>query len=157
MSVRDDLKCGKIFVVSGNGKHGTISELVTKWDIDDLYKEIQAEVEEEMQSKMSENIVNSEFGKNIEYFTLNRWLIHVGEGRGGTRVSMGLPHAGLVINQEASVYVPPFIVVVSYNVGRGGGVTNRNCNAFMYQPGTSLPGYEQSVATYTGRCARAGG
>jgi hypothetical protein len=62
MSVRQELKSGKIFVVVGNGKHGQISELVTKWDIDDLYQEIQKEVEDEMQSKMSEGIVFAELG-----------------------------------------------------------------------------------------------
>ena len=144
MSIKTELTSGKILVISGDGKHGVISELTTKYRVQDLYDEIEKEVEDKLRAKMSENIVHYEFGMNIEFFTSSRWLVTVSEderNKGLSKVRLALPHAGVVINDASSVYVPPYLIALDFTVDGKGLIGNKICYAFVYMPGMHLNEY----------------
>lgn len=148
MSIKDELTSGKILVISGDGKHGIISELTTKYRVSDLLEELGKEVEEDMKEKMSENIVHYEFGMNIEFFTQNRWLISIQEDGEYTDVKIGLPNAGVVMNDSSSVYVPPFLIVLSFRVDNKGQLSRTICYSFVYVPGLPLGEYFKNTRKY---------
>lgn len=149
MSIKDELTSGKILVVSGDGKHGVISELTSKYRVGDLLDELKAELEDDMKAKMSENIVHYEFGMNIEFFTQNRWLVSVKEEDGYTTVRMGFPNAGVVINDSSSVYVPPFLIVLTFQVDGKGELQRTQCYSFVYVPGIPLDEYFKKAQKYS--------
>ena len=151
MSIRQELASGKILVVSGDGRHGVISELTTKYRVDDLLDELKKEAELEMRSQMTENLVALEFGKNINFFTRARWLVKVVPQEDGiTKISLGLPSPGKVMNDANSVYIPPYIVFLNFSVnGTDGAIINKQCYAYLYEPGFDFDEYMSNYLTHS--------